>query len=65
VPNEMVSSGDAQALLVQRAGMLAAPDETGDLGHAREVAGVKAADHPGADDADPLDHDASLEAPTQ
>ena len=56
----MVPAGDAEAVLVQRTGVVGAADEATDLAHAREMAGEEAADHAGADDADPLDHGASL-----
>ena len=45
-----------QAVLVERAGVLVAPREHGDLGDLREVAREQAPDHAGAGNADALDH---------
>ena len=45
--------------VAERARVLVAPREHADLGDAREVPGVEAADHPRADDADSLDRHVS------
>ena len=52
---------DPKALGGERAGVLLAAGEHADLGDAREVTGVEAADHAAPDHADPLDrHRANL-----
>src|SRR5512133_989980 len=52
---DVTPPGDAQALIVERAGVLLPPREHRDLADAGEMAGVEAADHAGADYADALD----------
>jgi hypothetical protein len=52
---EVGAAGDPQPFLVQRARVLLAATEDGDVRHAAEVAREEAADHPGADYADALD----------
>lgn len=45
-------AGDAQAVLVERAGMIGTADEGPHFGDARKVRSVEAADGAAADDAD-------------
>src|SRR5207248_6105709 len=53
--DEVVPSGDSEAVRVQGLGVLIAARQDRDLGHAAEMSGEEAADHAGADYADALD----------
>src|SRR5205085_3431742 len=54
--DEVAPAGDAQAVLVQRRGVLLAAAEHRDLGHPPQMAGEEAPDHAGADYADAVDN---------
>jgi hypothetical protein len=52
---EVVAARDAEAMLVERSGMLLAATEDGDVADAGEVPGLEAADHASADYANTVD----------
>jgi hypothetical protein len=53
---DVTAARHAEAVSVERVGMLLAAREDGDVHDLGEVPRVEAPDHPGTDDADTLDH---------
>ena len=53
---KFVVPGDANAVLIDGLSVLVAPGKDPDLGHARQMRGVEAADGSGSDDEDAFGH---------